>query len=509
MSQPNKTKATILTVLVSIASSILVMGFNLIYNNLIIKIYGSSINGLISTLTQFVSLFTIIEGGFGVASVVAVYEPIVKKDYKKLNDILYTSKVVFNTISLIFTISIIICGMIYLQFIDSPLNKIETYSLLLLTMMVTTISMGVYNKHQIVISGNNKAYLLNYFTILSRTITWCISILLILLRINIVLVYSLNVVYILFVVLLLKIHEKKEYKYVTYKGKFDIKLIKGTKDVFFQKLASCFFSSTDLILISAALSLSIASVYNLYNQIFHAIFSFLINIVQAPFNSFGQLVNEDNDDKLYKLFSVYQRLMLFISTIFLTVVGMSILSFVKIYVHGVKDAEYVYPSLVLLFYTQFFLQFNNRPYGILLNVSGNFKKQNFQCGLAAVINLAFSIIMVNYWGIQGVILGSVLGTLIILVFNVIQSYKNVLQGKCLRDIMLLIVNYILGILLISISLMKVVDLESYFYWIIYAVLNFAVASFIILAINFIIDRSKTKMAIVYAVDLVKTKLVHR
>ena len=88
----SKSKSTVLTLAISILNSVLLVLFNLIYNNLVIRYFGSSINGLISTLNQFVSLFSIIEGGFTTAAVVATYEPMVRSDYSRLNSILHTTR---------------------------------------------------------------------------------------------------------------------------------------------------------------------------------------------------------------------------------------------------------------------------------------------------------------------------------------------------------------------------------------------------------------------------------
>ena len=72
-----KITASVNTMFISIINSIIIMLLNLIYNKAVITVYGSSVNGLISTLAQFVSLFTIIEGGFTTASIVATYELLV------------------------------------------------------------------------------------------------------------------------------------------------------------------------------------------------------------------------------------------------------------------------------------------------------------------------------------------------------------------------------------------------------------------------------------------------
>ena len=156
----------------AVINSALVTVFNLVYNNLVIKNYGSSVTGLISTLGQFVTLFTIIEGGFSVAAVVASYEPILHGDTDKLNDILYTAKRYLQKITLIIAIVSGVLGCIYLQFIDSPLSSFETYSLLAITILTTSFSINFVSRYSIVLSGHNSQYITVFLSTISKTITW-------------------------------------------------------------------------------------------------------------------------------------------------------------------------------------------------------------------------------------------------------------------------------------------------------------------------------------------------
>lgn len=493
-----KSKASILTLEVSIINSLVSVLFSLIYNNFLIRIYGTQVNGLISTLTQFVSLFSIIEGGFTTAAVVATYSPIVNKDYKLLNNILYTTKRTYLKIGTIITWLVITIGSIYINFIDSPFSRFDTFFLLILSALVSVSSLCFLSKYTVLLQGDNKEYVQVCITLIARVITWSLSIYLMLTRTNIIVVYSINIINILLNVFLLAWYEKRKYPFVTYKGEFNKDLIKGTKDVLFQKIANAVFTSTDLILISSCISLALASVYNVYYQVFKSVLTLLSSVAQAPFNSFGHLVKEgNNNEKLKKYFDIYQHLVLVATTILLTVTGVLIIPFIKIYTSKITDYSYVYPSLALLFFSQIFLQSINRPYGTILNATGNFKMQNTQCAIAAVGNIILSISFIPLWGLNSIIFGSIAGTLIILVMNIWHVYMNVLHQSARRTCRNILCNYSAAIILISLTLHFGLPAKNYFELFFLAICVSMASALIIVLFNLIIDKYSTVMTITY------------
>lgn len=493
-----KTKASILTLAISIINSVVSVLFSLIYNNYLIRIYGSQVNGLISTLTQFVSLFSIVEGGFTTAAVVATYSPIVKKDYERLNNILYTTKRTYLRIGTIITVLVVCLGSIYINFIESPFNRLETFILLLLSALVTASSLCFLSKYTVLLQGDNKEYIQVVTTLIARLVTWSLSICLMLIKASIVVVYAINIVNILLNVLLLAWYEKKKYPYITYKGTFQKKLIKGTKDVLFQKVANTVFTSTDLILISSCINLASASVYNVYFQVYKSVLTLLSSVAQAPFNSFGQLVKEDNfGEKLREYFCIYQHLVLVLSTIMLTITGVLIIPFVKIYTAKITDYNYVYPSLALMFFTQIFLQIINRPYGMILNATGNFKMQNAQCALAAIANIVVSVSFIPLLELNSIILGSVVGTLIILIMNIWQAYKNVLHQSTSRTWRNILANYVVSILLIFSTLYRGLSATNYLGLLLLVIAVSIICGIIIIAFNLLIDKNTTVITIAY------------
>ena len=68
----------------SILLEIITMISGLILPRLIIRIYGSEVNGLISSITSFIGYITLLQSGVGTVAKAALYKPLADKDHDKL-----------------------------------------------------------------------------------------------------------------------------------------------------------------------------------------------------------------------------------------------------------------------------------------------------------------------------------------------------------------------------------------------------------------------------------------
>lgn len=501
-----KKKATILTMLTTTITSVLISVFGLIYNQGILEVYGASANGLISTLIQFVSIFAVLEGGFNTAAIVALYKPYTEQDYLLINNILYTTKHYFSKIGMVVSIGAFVAGIVYLNFIESPYTYGETVVLLLVTIMGTGTTLIWGNKYNTVFNGFNQQYIQNNILFVSRFVTWIISMLLIVCHQHIILVYLVNSAYVLLNVVICKCWVSSKIKKVTFKGSYDKSLISGTNDMFFQKIANTIFTSTDLVLISSGIGLVSASIYGVYYQIFNMISNLVSSIIASPFNSFGQLVNEEDKEKFHYNFSIYLRLVILVTTSVLTAVAVAILGFVKIYTINVKDVNYIVPSIAVLLFVQMFLMNMNKPFGMLLNITKNFKAQNISTMSAAVVNIVISVILMQIFGVQGIIIGSILGVMIILFTNMYKCFQKNLIKDILGALTGFLVNFFIGIILIIMAYIYVpFYTNNIIIWLVVSAVEFLLILGIILLVNFLIAKKQTMNAVSFVLNLIKNK----
>lgn len=204
-------------------------------------------------------------------------------------------------------------------------------------------------------------------------------------------------------------------------------------------------------------------------------------------------------------FNLYQHLILVMSTIMLTITGVLIIPFVQIYTVGVRDVNYVNEGLAVLFFLQIFMQIINRPFGTILNATGNFRIQNIQCAVAAALNLIVSVVLIPLIGIHSIVLGSVVGTGVILVANICQAYRWVVKENPFNVIKNILINCILGIMCISISFKLSLNPTNYIQWVSYAIIVTLVVLVATITVNLLVDNRQTVNVIRYGSRIIKRK----
>lgn len=130
-------KRAFYNLITSIVLQIVSIICGLIVPKLIIATYGSNLNGLINSITQFLSYITLLEVGFGPVILSILYKPISNKDKSKIKRILKSSESFFRKISFIFIIYIIILCIIYPVFINSNYDNLFIISLIIIISLST------------------------------------------------------------------------------------------------------------------------------------------------------------------------------------------------------------------------------------------------------------------------------------------------------------------------------------------------------------------------------------
>ena len=79
-----RSKKAIKNIISSLSQQIAVIICGLILPRAIIGTYGSNVNGLISSITQFLSYITLLEAGIGPVIKSVLYKPIANKEKKEI-----------------------------------------------------------------------------------------------------------------------------------------------------------------------------------------------------------------------------------------------------------------------------------------------------------------------------------------------------------------------------------------------------------------------------------------
>ena len=95
----------------------IVCGF--ILPRLILSHYGSSVNGLVSSITQFLGFVTLMDMGVGAVVQSSLYKPLAEKDTYKISQIMAASNQFFSRIAIVLCIYSAILMAVYPFLIDA------------------------------------------------------------------------------------------------------------------------------------------------------------------------------------------------------------------------------------------------------------------------------------------------------------------------------------------------------------------------------------------------------
>lgn len=488
----NKFYSTVYTAAVNTINSFVSIILGLIFSRLLLTRYGSEINGFISSITQFVSFFTILEGGFTTAAIVSIYKPLTERKYDEVNVILSTAKNKYYKIGLLIASLVFVIGSIYLLFLDIPLNYISSLIIVIICLLQTFFSIALESKYTILFFGANKEYIVTMLKLIARLVGWIVSIILMINHFNIVYVYATYLITSILNVILIRNSAKKSYHFINYNMNLDADKIKGTNDLMIQKIANTVFNSTDIFLISVLINFAVASVYSVYNLIYRSIVQVLKSFLSAPFNSLGQLLNSEkkNMDEIKKISGFYHTITILASTLVLVVTAVCTLPFIQLYTRGVVDINYINEGLVYLFFSTSFFQLINQSHSSIINASGLFKSQNKICIIATILNIVLSIVLARWNGIYGILIGSLVAYILIAFYNIYICNKNILHISYWKDIVFSLLHYLCGIFMIYFGIRIVPFANNYFMLIINSCIVLIVITAIYTLYTFIINRKQ-------------------
>lgn len=487
-----RSKNIIYNISTNLLLQIVVVIYGFIVPKIIISLFGSSVNGLITSITQFLAYITLLESGFGPIVKATLYKPIANKDKKKIFSILKTTEKFFRKISIIFVIYIIFLMFFYPLIISNEFNYLYTISLIIIISMSTFAEYFFGMTYKLYLQAEQKTYIISLIQIL----TYILSIIIIIILAN--LNFSIHIIKLasglIFVIrpLLQNLYVKKKYN-INFKNVDDSYKIKNKWDGLAQHIASVIHSNTDITILTVFSSLIEVSVYSIYLLIVTGIKLIIQSFSNGIDASFGDMIAKNEYANLNKKFHFYEVMYFIITTIIFSSTIILIVPFVSVYTKDINDANYVRYLFGTLIVISEFIWAIRLPYSSITLAAGHFKETRLGAWIEAISNIIISIILVIKYGIIGVTIGTIVAMTIRTIEFVYHTNKYILKRNIMKSVSKIILVVIETLIIVLIS-KKIPMLEnvSYVNWILNAILVSSVSSTIVLIVNFIFYRSEIK-----------------
>lgn len=399
----------------------------LILPKLILGAFGSEVNGLVSSITQFLSFISLLEGGLGAVVLAELYGPIEKNDEKKIQGILGACQSFFSKLTVVFLVYTILVALFYPRYIDTSLSK-RAVSILVLILSMTTVAQYLFSiTYRLLLQAEQKLYIVNYVstvTILINTISAAI-IIFVFPSIHVVKFCS-GIIYMIQPMAYKTFIEKKFLKGNIQKKKQHYTL-KNRWSGFAQNFAHFVNMNTDVALITFFMPLQYVSIYSVHLLVINALRGIVTSVGNSYQSALGKYIAMGDSFQLNQKFRKFEEGFWLAGMILFFCCALLINPFIQIYTLGITDAEYYQPifSFIMVLANMFYVI--REPYRLLVLSGGKFKETNFGAFAEAIINLGMSLLFITKFGLIGVALGTLVAITFRLIYLVWYLHKDIIQ----------------------------------------------------------------------------------
>lgn len=418
----------ILNLISNILMQLCAIMVGIIIPQIILNQFGSEINGITSSINQFLGYFSLIEGGIGAASVIALYKPFADKDLQQIKGIYQSTLIYLNKAGIIYLILLILLAFIYPIVVLSNVNLMIIRSLILLVGIGKLIELAILGRYRIILTASQNIGLYACVQTCGYICTVIFIFLLINLNYGIVEIQgSIILVYLLKALVLKKICKSifGEIMCNDVKRDKNLHVIPQQKSALVHQLASMLAYNTDMIVLTFAVSLTQVSVYSVYATLFNGLQSLLSAFQNVITPAFGDMISRNENSNLKKTFSLYTFLYyILISTLTICVI-LFIEPFIILYTRNVNDFQYWDPKIAILFIIIFILNNFRLPGSVLISAAGHLRQTQYFFAFEAVLNLLISIILVKPLGIAGCLIGTLFSGICRLLYVICYPLKKI------------------------------------------------------------------------------------
>lgn len=462
----------------------------------IIRTYGSEVNGLLSSIAQFLAFITFLEMGLDTVGQAYLFKPVAERDTDQISRIISVLTRFFSKIGYI------LIGYVVLLIILYPLFTKSTFDWWFMALLFVAVSVDYFGRYFIgvtdiiLVSADQKNYicsLMQIFVLIASTLS---SIVLIEAGFSVQCIKFVTAAICFLKPVALRIYVNRQYK-LNRKAKSINNPIEQKYNGLAQHIAYLVLNSIDTVVLTIMATLKDVSIYAVYHLItngLQAIVSALANNGLLP--TFGNLWVSGNKTRLRSYFEMAEWGIHLLVILLFGCSSVLIVPFVLVYTKGISDVNYFQPFFGILLNAANALLCLRMPYNAMILAVGHFKQTQRYYIIGAAINVIFSVLSVGLWGLNGVAVGTLLACAFYIIWMTLYMSRHIIPGTMKTTIKQFFEDALSIIIAYPIALKLAGEVTGYLTWVWLAVKVACVWVIAVLAVNVIFE--KKKMAVIYS-----------
>lgn len=480
------------SVLTTLALQITTLACGLIVPRVLLGAYGSEAYGATTSIAQFLSYITFLEGGIGGVARAALYKPLAENDKSRISVIVYELKRFFRIIAFISLGYALILACTF-----KNLSHIECYDWMTTFWLVLAIAISTFGQYFIGISysaliqADQRIYLINALSIVTTVMNAILVVFMVQLGSDLVSVKLISSCVFLLKPTAMWLYVKRKYGLNSHPEP-DRNALNQKWTGLGQHIAFYIHSNTDITILTVLDNLESVSVYSVYHMVTANIQNIVTAVCSGMASLFGDMYAREETQNLKDTFHFYETIISLACTILFSTVYVMIVQFIGIYTRGITDADYIQPLFGCLLTLAAELYCLRMPYDTLVTSAGHFKQTRMGSYGEAVINLAVSLILVWRLGLIGVAIGTIAAIGYRTLYYVFYLSRNIIlipitgffQRQAVNAAITLTVCFLCRAIMPA-------SMEGYLSWAYWAVVAVAISAAVSLLFNLIFYKNET------------------
>lgn len=380
---------------------------------------GAEFIGLTGMLMNIMSFLSVAELGIGTSIVYFLYKPLQENNHEKINEVMSMLAFLYRCIGGVIGVCGLVVSLFFPWWFDNLTTGLPLVYFAFYSFLGSSVAGYVFNYKQLLVSANQKQYLVSAYFQTIAIVQSLVQILLAYYYRNLWLWVVVGFVFTIIGIIVFNYRIRQLYPWLQVdlkEGHENLKkypeVLKKTRQIFVQKIKDFILYRSDEILVGAFVSVVKVAFYGNYTMIINKI-NFMVNILSEGLSAgVGNLLAEGNEQNIMKVYWEMTAARFLI----LGVIIFSLLMFFQPFIACWLGEQYQLSDVIVyLLIFNLFMRYQSASVYIYLGSAGLFSDV-WAAWTELIVNLSITLLLAPTYGIVGILLGKILSFGIISAF---------------------------------------------------------------------------------------------
>ncbi len=434
----------------------------------ILLFYGSEVNGLVTSITRFLSVISLLEMGIGPVIQSNLYKPLAEKNNEMISKIIVSAEKFYKKIARIFLMYIIILAVIY-PLINKEFSFVFTCSMIIIISISIFVQYYFGLTYQVFLNADQKIYISSILQILTIILNTILCMILMYLDFSIHVVKLVSAIVFIIRPIFQNLYVKKVYK-INLKIDYEEEPIKQKWNGFAQHIAAVVNAETDIVLLTFFVGFQGVSIYSVYFLVVSGITMIIMTSASGLESYWGNILAKGENKLLKKSFNKIEFFIHSIVTFLYTSTAILVAPFISVYISGTTDEGLYYlPTFGFILTFAYAMQCLRVPYFRIIKAAGHYKETQTGAFISTMINILVSLFAVKKFGLTGIAVGTLFAMFYHTIYFVWHLKNNILYYEFKKFLFYMLMDSVVVILAFYFNKYFSMNSKTYLDWIIYAI----------------------------------------